>query len=102
MTWVSVEDRMPESGQHVLFFWRNALGKARIGCGHWVRKHTVEALDECYEFGDYDEATDTYYVPEGWHEWGWELEFSATPDGEVTHWHELPSVPVSDGEGGAR
>ncbi len=92
---------MPKSGQHVLFYWLNSLGKSRIGSGYWVHKHTIEAdWDyhwDYYKTGDYDEETGTYYVPEGWHEWGWELEFSAEPEGEVTHWHELPKVP----EGGA-
>lgn len=96
-SWISVEERMPESGQHVLFCWLNELGKTRIGSGHWVRTHSVEASVECAEF-DYDEVTDAYFVPEGWHEWGWELEFSAMPDGEVTHWMPMPKHPEASDE----
>jgi hypothetical protein len=85
---------MPESGKHVLFYWKTSGGKDRISAGHWVAKRTEEALEEWdSELCDYDEATDMHWIPEGWYEWGWEMETTASPDGPVTHWMSLPAGP---------
>ena len=91
--WIKTADRMPKSGCHVLFFWRNELGKSRISSGHWIAARTREAAWDDTEFVDYDEAADKYWEPEGWYEWGWELEFTETVTMPVTHWCPMPAAP---------
>jgi len=99
LTWTRTADEMPKSGRRVLFAWKNQLGKTRVGAGSWVAANTEEAYGEQLEEDcTYDEATDTYYMPEGWREWGWELEFTAEPDGPVTHWMPIPLHPDRKGE----
>ena len=92
--WISVKDRMPKSTQHVLFCWVNRSGNKRVGAGGWTKKFHIQ-MTEDYEFGEINPADEESYVPEGWSEWGWELEYSATPDGEVTHWMPMPKHPES-------
>jgi len=93
--WVPVTERMPESGAIVLACYRNALGKLRRIRAEWVAAKTCEAdLDS--EIGEYDEASDTYYTPEGWYEKidNWDEYTSIfVHEGEVTHWMPLPEPP---------
>ena len=86
--WTATSDSMPGSGRRVLFAWTNALGNTRVGAGSWTAANTEEAEGDWLEDERcvYDEELDLYWKPEGWTEWGWELEFSADPDGAVTHW----------------
>ena len=35
----------------------------------WAAKHTVQAADDDTDWGEYVEADDMYYAPEGWYEW---------------------------------
>lgn len=93
--WTSVKDAMPQSGVKVLACYRNSHGNLRRIRAEWTAAKTVESnLD--FDFGEYDEATDCYYAPEGWYECidNW-VEYSSVmvSEGEVTHWMPLPLAP---------
>jgi hypothetical protein len=98
VAWVSVTQAMPKSGVKVLACYRNKLGKLRRIRAHWTAAKTVEASSEDWDqCSEYDEATDTYYVTEGWFEcidnWG-DYSAVAVCEGEVTHWMPLPEAPA--------
>lgn len=63
--WVSVEERLPEPGMPVLL----DIGKKYPIRAMWAAKHTVQAADDDTDRGEYVEADDMYYAPEGWYEW---------------------------------
>ena len=71
--WISVDERLPESGTPVLL----DIGKKYPIRAMWAPAKTLEASNDSDAVGDYDEATDTYYCPEGWYEWN---------QHEETHW----------------
>jgi hypothetical protein len=98
--WVPVTERMPPSGVIVLACYRNSAGNLRRIRAEWVADKTQESGSES-DIGAYDEATDTYYDPEGWYERidNWDDGFSAVGvnQGEVTHWMPLPAAPAAPG-----
>lgn len=61
----------------------------------WVPRFTREDNGATDDFGEYNEANDTTYWPEGWYEWNhceevhWALEGASAP----SHWAPLPLVP---------
>jgi hypothetical protein len=95
--WISVANAMPKPGVNVLACYRNRLGKLRRIRAHWIAAKTVEANTEDWDqCSEYDEATDTYYVAEGWFEcidnWG-DYSAVAVSEGDVKHWMPLPEAP---------
>jgi hypothetical protein len=94
--WVPVTDRLPKSGQTVLACYTNRAGNVRCIRAEWVAAKSVEANSDNSDIGVYDEATDTFYDPEGWYERidNWD-DYSAVLvcEGEVTHWMPLPAEP---------
>lgn len=64
-TWMPLPGSLPEPGKPVLL----DIGKKYPIRAMWAAKHTVQAADDDSDWGEYDEATDTYYCPEGWYEW---------------------------------
>lgn len=99
--WVPVAERLPQSGVTVLACYRNSAGKLRRIRAEWIAAQTQESGGESI-IGVYDEATDTYYDPEGWYEKidNWDDGFSAigVHQGEVTHWMPLPAAPDTQKE----
>ena len=93
--WVPVAKRLPDSGRTVLACYRNEIGNWRRIRAIWVAANTAESSAES-EIGEYDEASDTYYDPQGWYEQidNWD-DYSAVAvhQGEVTHWMLLPEPP---------
>lgn len=93
--WVSVKNAMPQPGVTVLAYYKNRNGFERRIRAEWTAAKTEEANAE-YDWGEYDEATDSYWTPEGWYECidNWD-EFSAfmVSEGEITHWMPLPPAP---------
>ena len=93
--WTSVKAAMPQSGVTVLAYYKNSNGFERRIRAKWTAAKTVEANAE-YDWGEYDEATDAYWTPEGWYECidNWD-EYSSVmvSEGEVTHWMPLPPAP---------
>ena len=63
--WISVDERLPEPGTPVLL----DIGKKYPIRAMWAAKHTVQAADDDTDWGEYVEADDMYYAPEGWYEW---------------------------------
>jgi hypothetical protein len=97
VAWVPVTEALPKSGVKVLACYRNRLGNLRRIRAMWTAAKTEEAdSDDAEACSEYDEATDTYYVTEGWYEcidnWG-DYSSVAVCEGEVTHWMPLPPDP---------
>lgn len=105
--WISVKDRLPECEQEVLI---RAVRRYKM---HGDTTEYVVITTAIYEDGkmsdedsiwnwydieyNYDEKTDTNYLPEGW----WEYRhyngddvYNNAVDDEVTHWMPLPSKEV--------
>ena len=95
VAWTSVKDVMPKSGVTVLVCYRNSHGNVRRIRAKWTPAKTDEANAE-FDWGEYDEESDTYWTPEGWYECidNWD-EFSSVmvSEGEITHWMPLPLAP---------
>lgn len=93
--WISVKDAMPKSGVIVLAYYINSHNHSRRIRAKWTAAKTEEANAE-FDWGEYDEETDTYWTPEGWYECtdNWD-EFSSimVSEGEITHWMPLPLAP---------
>lgn len=95
--WISVEDRLPESGVNVIACQvTHNYGFQLQFVGHYTGKFEEVSDCDCDDFNEYDESTDEYYVPEGWYEnqYNWD-EFAsiAVHGGDVTHWMPLPEPP---------
>ena len=94
--WIALPGALPEPGVPVLL----DIGKKYPIRAMWSAKHTVEAADDDTDWGEYDEATETYYCPEGWYEWNehedtnWAV--SATPRA----WAPLPPTSSADSRKG--
>lgn len=94
--WIALPGTLPEPGVPVLL----DIGKKYPIRAMWAAKHTVEAADDDTDWGEYDEATETYYCPEGWYEWNehedtnWAV--SATPRA----WAPLPPTSSADSRKG--
>lgn len=91
--WVSVNERMPEPMKDVLICQKyGATGPTVQVVGKWIPALTEEAGADCDDWHEYDEATDEYYVPEGWYE-NHEFALIHMPKQTVTHWMALPPPP---------
>ena len=63
--WTRLPGALPEPGTPVLL----DIGKEYPIRAMWAAKHTVQAADDDTDWGEYVEADDMYYAPEGWYEW---------------------------------
>ena len=86
--WVTTAARMPEPCVNVLAHY----GKKQPIRAQWVPAKTREASGDG-DFGEYDEATDEMWWPEGWYETNAFEETHWFVDGAVTHWMPLPAPP---------
>lgn len=104
--WVSVKDKMPESGKHVLAccelhreygFKRRYVCIAFYAAPHSISQGMYPEDDFCY---DYDEGEDEYYLKEGWYEvvHNWDDYSSIVVEDFVIGWMPLPEPMAEDGE----
>jgi len=97
--WVSVEDRLPESGKHVLLCCEiRPSGKRYVCDGYYAASKSITS-DYGSEWDcEYDEETDEYYLPAGYYEVikNWDDYSSIVIDDFVTQWKPLPEPPKGE------
>lgn len=93
-TWISVEERLPEPDLRVLAVYCDGRMTTSIRALH-LPALTAICWDG-FEEAVYDEATDKLYYPGGWYEAVEEQEYAfyGPLPGKVTHWADLPTLPV--------
>lgn len=94
--WTALPGALPEPGVPVLL----DIGKKYPIRALWAAKHTVEAADDDTDWAEYDEATETYYCPEGWYEWNEHEEIHWAVRTTPCAWAPLPpTTPAGSGKG---
>ena len=99
--WISVKDRLPESGVHVLICcemhrYGGEIAGKYVCDGYYAEANKIIAggfPDDCN--CEYSEEDDEYYLCEGWYEVikNWDDYSSVTVEDFVTHWMPLPKAP---------
>lgn len=94
--WMSVKERLPESGKFVLahFIRKNQAGEYPTTIrAFYAAPRDIEQSDDD-DFGEYDEFSDKYFLPEGWYECNEEEEVHYFVHENITHWMPLPEPPT--------
>jgi hypothetical protein len=102
MSWINVNDRLPETKQRVISrFITTTYDNRKIPhstVAEYIAPRTVLEEDYMHEDfageGDYDEEKDCYWTVSGWYESSYEAEINWRLNAEVTHWMPLPSVEL--------
>ena len=99
--WISVKDRLPESGVHVLICcemrrYGGEIAGKYVCDGYYAEANKIIAggfPDECN--CEYSEEDDEYYLCEGWYEVvkNWDDFNSVAVEDFVTHWMPMPKPP---------
>ena len=102
--WVSVDDRLPENGVHVLLCcemhrYGGEIAGKYVCDGYYAEANKIIAggfLDECN--CEYSEEDDEYYLCEGWYEVikNWDAYTSVPVEDFVTHWMPMPQPPKGE------
>ena len=102
--WISVKDRLPESGVHVLICcemhrYGGEIAGKYVCDGYYAEANKIIAggfPDECN--CEYSEEDDEYYLCEGWYEVikNWDDYSSVTVEDFVTHWMPMPLAPEEE------
>ena len=96
--WISVDDKMPDSGVNVLLRQVNPNGYTCCIIGRYFGKFELEANSDMVDDEvDYCEINDEYYCPAGWYEsienWN-DYSAAQVSEGEITHWQSKPNMEV--------
>jgi hypothetical protein len=94
--WFSVDNAMPKPGKAVVVSQVNGYGRRNVITACYLPRMNWEVESwECdeEEWCDYDEEEDIYYYPEGWYEFGYEMDTYHHISATVTHWMPLPEPP---------
>ena len=102
--WISVDDRLPENGVHVLLCceihrYGGEIAGKYVCDGYYAEANKIIAggfPDECD--CEYSEEDDEYYLCEGWYEVikNWDDYNSVAVEDSVTHWMPLPDAPKGE------
>ena len=102
--WISVNDRLPENGVHVLICcemrrYDGEIAGKYVCDGYYAEANKIVAggfPDECD--CKYSEEDDEYYLCEGWYEVikNWDDFNSVTVEDFVTHWMPIPEPPKGE------
>ena len=99
--WISVKDRLPENGVHVLLccevhgYGGEIVGKY-ICDGYYAEANKIVAYGASSDYAcDYSEEDDEFYLCEGWYETVKNCDNfnSVAVEDFVTHWMHLPEPP---------
>lgn len=95
---ISVEERLPESGVHVLVTAKTPGGHKYVCDAFHAEKFSISS-----EYGDelaceYNPEKDEYFLEEGWYEVikNWDDYSSIVIQDQVTHWMPLPEPPEEE------
>ena len=102
--WISVKDRLPENGVHVLLCcemprYGGEIAGKYVCDGYYAEANKIVAYGASSDYAcDYSEEDDEFYLCEGWYEVikNWDDYNSVTVEDSVTHWMPLPQPPKGE------